>query len=302
MSQTIACPNCKKTQTNIRGYKNTTKGRNIRLQCLNPKCDTNYFSVPETRTPARILCFDIETAPMEVYAFDNHPDFIPHTMLKRDWFVICWSAIWYNEGKVVSAVLTPDEAKRGDDRRIVELAWHLLDSADIVVAHNGKAFDQKKMNDKFIFYHLNPTTQYRVVDTKEVFKRVSKSSWNGQDFLSKKFGREGKIKTDFTWWIECMRGNPVYLKKMVEYCNGDILDLQENYTIIRSWDNQHPNLGVYADSDKNICPVCGSDDLEQDSKSYKTQTNSYPSFRCSNCGHVSRGRKTSKKSSVKLVG
>lgn len=298
----INCPKCKQSMTNIRGYTTTTKGKMIRGQCINPKCKTNYFTIPETRMPARILCFDIETAPMKVYAFDNHPDFIPHTMLEQDWFTICWSASWYDSDKVISAVLTPAEAKACDDRRIVELAWQLLDSADIVVAHNGKSFDQKKMNDRFIYYHLRPPTQYRVVDTKEVFKKVSKSSWNGQDFISKKFGRPGKIKTDFTWWVECMKGNPEYLKKMVEYCNGDIFDLKENYSIIRSWDNQHPNLGIFADTNVPVCPVCASEDVERDSKSYKTQVNAYAAFRCKNCGHVSRERKPIKKSTVMLVG
>lgn len=298
----ITCPNCKQSRTNIRGYGNTKSGKVIRCQCLNPECETNYFRVPETRTSARILHFDIETAPMRVWSFDNHPDFISHQMLDRDWFVICWSSIWDDATKPVSAVLTPEEAISGNDLRIVEQAWMLLDSADIVVAHNGKSFDQKKMNDRFIFYGLPPLTQYRVVDTKEVFQRVSKSSWNGQDFLSKKFGRPGKIKTDISWWFECMKGSQEYLDKMVEYCEGDIFDLRENYHIIRSWDTQHPNLGVYAQTDAPVCPVCGSSELEPVEKTYKTQTNEYAQFRCTNCGHVPRDRKTVQKSRVQLVG
>jgi hypothetical protein len=124
----IVCPTCGKTETNIRGYENTANGRMVKAQCLNKKCKKNYFRVPETRTLARILHFDIETAPMEVYAFSNHPDFIPHTMLKRDWYVICWSANWDDSDKIISACQTPEEAKNSnnetnkvDDARIVGL-------------------------------------------------------------------------------------------------------------------------------------------------------------------------------------
>lgn len=298
----IECPTCKKDTTSIRGYNSSSKGRVVRAQCKNKKCKTNFFRVLDTRTPARILYIDIETAPMKVMAFDNHPDFISHSMLVEDWYMLCFSVNWDDSDKVLSFTLTPKEAKERNDRRIVEKALILLDAADIVVHHNGKSFDEKKLNDRFITYGMKPPTQYRSVDTKLVWKRVAKASWNGQDFLSKKFGREGKIKTDISWWIECMKGNPEYLRKMSEYCADDILDLKENYKIIRAWDNQHPNLGVYSVTGNPCCTVCGSEDLEELSETYKTQTNTYKQYRCNNCGHIPRDRKTTKKSNVHLIG
>lgn len=298
----IICPSCKQSQTNIRGYANTKSGRVIRCQCLNEQCETNYFRVPETRTSARILHFDIETAPMEVYAFDNHPDFIPATMLKRDWFVICWSANWEDSESLISDVLTPEEAIQADDRRIVERLWLLLDAADIVVTKNGKKFDVPKMNERFVCYGLPPTTQFRHVDTQEILKKNFKFSWNGLDSVRKRMGGEGKIKTDFSWWVECMNGNPKYLKLMSEYCGKDIFENKTLYHDIRAWDNSHPNMGIYSQTDLPVCPVCGSTELEPLEETYKTQTNEYPQYRCYGCGHVPRARKTLQKSKVQLVG
>jgi DNA polymerase elongation subunit (family B) len=280
----------------------------IRVQCLNNQCDTNYFRIPETRTSARILHFDIETAPMEVYTFSNHPDFIPHTMLKRDWYVICWSANWDDSDKVISDVQTPEEAKnsndgsnRVDDRRIVERLWGLLDSADIVVTKNGKKFDIPKMNERFVVYGLPPTTQYRQVDNQEILKGLG-FSWKGLDPVRKRMGGDGKIPTDITWWLECMKGNPAYLKKMSEYCGHDVLENKILYHDIRAWYNQHPNMGMYAQTDEPVCTVCGSSNLEEITTTYKTQVNEYPQFRCLDCGHTPRGRKTIRKSTVQLVG
>lgn len=297
----INCPSCKKSITNIRGYINTKTGRKIRGQCLNSDCETNYFTIPETRTSARILHFDIETAPMEVYAFNNHPDFIPSTMLKRDWYVICWSANWEDSDKVISYVQTPEEAKARDDKRIVEVLWNLMDAADIYVTKNGKKFDLPKMNERFVVNHLPPLTQARHVDTQELLKSFG-FSWKGLDAVRKRMGGEGKIPTDFSWWIECMEGNPVYLKKMSEYCGKDVLENKTLYHDIRAWSNTHPNMGAYSLTGNPCCTVCGSEDLEELEVTYKTQTNEYPQYRCRECGHVPRGRKTSGKSKVQLVG
>jgi hypothetical protein len=298
----IVCPTCGKQETNVRGYENTANGRMVKVQCLNKKCKKNYFRVPETRTLARILHFDVETAPMEVYAFDNHPDFIPHTMLKRDWYVICWSANWDDSDKVISDVLTPEEAIKGDDSRIVGHLHGLFEACDIMVTKNGKSFDEKKMNERFACYHLQPPTQYRHVDTQELLKRKFKFSWNGLDAVRHRMGGEGKIKTDFSWWVECMNGNPKYLKLMSEYCGKDVIENKILYHDIRAWDNQHPNMGIYSKTGNACCPVCGSEDLEELAETYKTQTNTYPQFRCRECGHVPRGRKTTKKTQVQLVG
>jgi hypothetical protein len=280
----------------------------VKVQCLNPKCSTKYFRVPETRTLAKILHFDIETAPMEVWAWQAKTEYVPACQVKRDWYVICWSANWEGSDKVISDVQTPEEAKnsndgtgRVDDRRIVERLWELLDSADIVVTKNGKKFDIPKMNERFVCYHLPPLTQYKQVDVQEVIKPIG-FSYKGLDAVRKRMGGEGKIPTDFSWWMECMKGNPEYLKKMSEYCGKDVLENKQLYHDTRAWYSQHPNMGMYSPTGNPCCTVCGSEDLEELPETYKTQVNAYPQYRCRECGHVPRGRKTTKKSTITLVG
>lgn len=295
----IKCTTCKSDKTNIRGYENTKKGRMVKVQCLNSKCKVNFFRIEDVRHSAKILHFDIETAPMEVYAFDKKTEYINPGMLKRDWFVICWSANWEDSDKVISGVLTPKEALDANDERITKMLWHLLDSADIIVTKNGKKFDEGKMNERFVCHHLPPPSKYAHVDTQEILKRF-KFSWNGLDAVRKRMGGEGKTPTDFSWWVECMKGNPEYLKLMSEYCAKDVLENKILYHDIRAWSTNHPNLGLF--SDQRVCPVCGSEDLVPQDKVWRAQVNYYPAYRCENCGHESRERKKSNQNVVQLVG
>ena len=276
--------------------------RKIKGFCLNEECETKYFRVAETRSLARILHFDIETAPMKVYVWDNHPDFIPDAMLDRDWYVICWSANWDDSDRLISAVQTPEEAINANDERIVRILWDLMDAADIVVTKNGKSFDEKKMNERFVCYGLPPISQYRHVDTQEVLKKNFRFSWNGLDAVRHRMGGEGKIKTDFSWWVKCMQGNQEYLNKMSEYCGKDIFENKQLYHDIRAWDKQHPNMGIYSQTGNPCCPVCGSENLEEIEVTYKTQVNEYMQFRCLECGRTPRARKPLKTTNVQLVG
>ena len=84
-------------------------------------------------TPAKILVFDIETALMEAYVWSTGEQYIGPKNIKADWYVLSWAATWLTSSKVSHAVLTPAEAKRNDDKRIVTKLWKLINEADIVV-------------------------------------------------------------------------------------------------------------------------------------------------------------------------
>lgn len=104
------------------------------------------------RIPPKLLYLDVETALMKVYVYDLY---VPNKRISKDMiaqlgFVVCWSAAWLDgENKpkrIMSDVLTPNEAKKQNDKRIVASAWYLLDEADVVCWHNGDNFDAKVLN------------------------------------------------------------------------------------------------------------------------------------------------------------
>ena len=46
---------------------------------------------------AKILIFDIETSPMEAYAWGTFKENIPIQRIKKDWFVMTWAAKWLDQ-------------------------------------------------------------------------------------------------------------------------------------------------------------------------------------------------------------
>ena len=72
---------------------------------------------------------------------------------------------------VVSDIVTPEETKTRDDKRVLQSIWKLLDEADIVIGHNGDRFDLRKLNARFIDNDINPPSPFRTIDTLKVARR-----------------------------------------------------------------------------------------------------------------------------------
>lgn len=246
------------------------------------------------REPAKILLFDIETAPLITYLWNRYQKYVGDEMLIEDWYVICWSAKWLFDDKIISACVTTEESRNRDDKRIIKKLWKLLDEADIVIAHNGDKYDIKKVNGRFAKYGLNLPMPYRSIDTfKAARKRLSLPSLS-LDYIAKYFGVSEKADTDFQLWVDSMAGNPDALKKMQEYCDQDVRVLEDVYLQLRPFIQPHPNLGLYIESDAKVCPSCGSKNLKKEGE-YATTVNLYDAFRCGDCGSITRSRHAQQK-------
>lgn len=249
---------------------------------------------PEQSVPAKVLVFDIETAPMRSFIWSMWNMNVGQnlSMLESDWFILTWSAKWLFDGKVYSDKLTPEEILNEDDSRIVRSFWEMLNEADVVIAHNGKRFDIKKLNTRFIKHHLDPPMPYQVIDTLEHVKRQFAISSNKLDFVAKFLNIGQKVSTGgFDLWKGCMMGDQDSIDRMEVYNIGDVTLLEEVYLRIRSYIKPHPNMGLFIEEDVTCCPTCSSNSLIWEG-TYKTYANSYDAFRCSDCGSIGRSRKT----------
>jgi len=242
-------------------------------------------------TDAKILVFDIETAPLITYIWNRWQKFIPDTQLIEDWFVISWAAKWLFEDEILSKIVTPEEAQERDDREVVQALWKLLDEADIVIAHNGIKFDVKHMNGRFLKYGMDLPSPYQVIDTFRHSVKNMKLPSHGLDYIAKYLGLEAKKSTNFQLWVDCMKGDSTALHKMDDYCRNDVKVLEDVYLKMRSMIQPHPNLGVYIESDTKVCPSCGCADLKQQG-TYATTVNLYDTYRCKNCGSLTRSRRS----------
>lgn len=252
--------------------------------------DESEVEVPEVEQDLpKILVFDIETAPMEAYIWRLWKQTVSERQIIKDWSVLCWSAKWLFDPKIHSAVVTPQDAIDREDARILEPMWDLLDQADIVIAHNGDKFDIKKLNFRFIKAGMIPPMPYRSIDTLKVCRRVFGSSSFKLDYINSQLGLNMKDDAPFSLWKRCAEGNKDALAAMLAYNQNDVLILEDLYVKVRPWIKSHPNVGLFIDTDKEVCTNCGASNLEWRGR-YYTPAGRYKAFRCASCNAVGRSR------------
>ena len=252
----------------------------------------------------KILFMDIETAPIIASVWGLWDQNVSLNMIKSDWHVLSWAAKWSGESKVMYA----DQSKAKnieDDSKILKQIWDLLDQADIVVGQNGKNFDCKKLNARFILNGMQPPSSYKVIDTMLLAKKHFAFTSNKLEYMSDKLcTKYKKLKhskfTGFDMWKECLAGNPEAWKEMEKYNKYDVLSLEELYTKLIPWDNA-VNFDAYFEGQASHC-TCGSTEWHKNGYSYGA-TGKYQRFYCKKCGSERRSRMNMMpKGKIKMVG
>ena len=177
------------------------------------------------------------------------------------------------------------------EEEVVEELWYLLDEAEVVVAHNGKQFDVKKMNAKFMEFGLGQPSYYQVVDTLQIARGNLALTSNKLDWIAKFLQEDRKSKVDFQLWLDCMDGCSKAFKTMQKYCDQDVRVLERVYLKLRPLDKRTPNMGAY--TGKHCCPACGSEDVVYVTDKY-TAAGTYQVYQCMDCDHNMKLRNNTK--------
>lgn len=238
-----------------------------------------------------VLLLDIETAPMIVSSWTLFKPRLSYENILEDWFIISWAAKWLNGSEMYNDVVTPRESVNLDDKRICQSIFGLMEKADIIIAHNAIKFDIRKINSRFLFHGISKPSPYQVIDTLQHSRSNFAHSSHRLDYLGRLLVNKEKLSTDYGLWLKCKAGDPEALKKMDKYCQQDVLLLEEVYMEIRGWIKSHPNLALYSEVEEPVCPNCLSNKLYFCGE-YVTPANVFDSLRCSNCGAISRMRKS----------
>ena len=256
------------------------------------------YEVSTGHTGAKMLLFDIETSMIQGYFWGLWQQNISIDAIIADWYVLCWSAQWLHEDNIVNAsVHTVGRYKtdlRNNEAAVVLALWKLLDEADIVIAYNGKKFDKKKMNAKFLEYSLPEPSPYKIIDPYLIVRSNFALTSNKMDFIARYVESidEGKTKTNLGLWIRSMEDDLVSLQEMQDYCDQDIVVLKEVYMAVRHWDKSSGvNMGLYSDSDTMVCRTCGGEHLTELEATAKMTAGEYKVYRCDDCLTVQRGKK-----------
>jgi DNA polymerase elongation subunit (family B) len=233
---------------------------------------------------AKVLLLDIETMPMMSYIWQLHEEQMGTSMLKTDWCILSWSAKWLDKSEIMYS--DQRNAKNiEDEKKILEKLWHLMDEADVVIGHNSKRFDVKRINARFIKHGMQPPSPFRQVDTLSVAKKHFAFTSNKLEYLAKFLGCKLKKLTKrkypgFELWKECLANNKDAWKEMQQYNKQDVLVLEEVYRKLAPWDNTI-NFAVF-NNGEHVCS-CGSKELI--SKGHAINNSGiFKRYKCKSCG------------------
>lgn len=233
----------------------------------------------------KVLFLDIETAPILAQVWSIWEQNVGLNQIKSDWFVLSWAAKWLGE----NTMLYQDQRRAKnveDDAKLLKGIWGLLDEADIVVTQNGRAFDVKKLNARFIINGFRPPSPFKQIDTKLIAKKHFAFTSNRLEYMSDKLcTKYKKLKhhefQGFELWKECLAGNQKAWKVMERYNCHDVLALEELYQKLSPWDKT-VNFNLYRDTTDIVCN-CGSKKFE--SRGYRyTVAGKFRRLQCQDCG------------------
>lgn len=239
---------------------------------------------------SKILILDIETSPIMASVWGLYDQNVGLEQIQADWHLLSFGAKWINSKEVI--YMDQSKAKDVEDDTPLLVKLHqLLNEADIVIGHNFRRFDQKKINARLIMQGFGPPSPYKIIDTLEIAKRHFAFSSNKLAFLSQHLCKFKKLEhakfAGFKLWRQCLAGNKAAWKEMRLYNIRDIFSCEELYIKLRSWDSRHPAIGLYMTKD-SVCPKCGSSKVEKRGFSY-TAVGKFQRVQCHGCMGWSRG-------------
>jgi hypothetical protein len=175
--------------------------------------------------------------------------------------------------------------------KMIASVHKLLDEADVVVHYNGQRFDVPKLNSEFIYHDIDPPSQYKQLDLLKTTRKQFGFASNKLDYVTQHLEIGAKVKhLGMDLWRDCMDGCPKAWATMRRYNIQDVKLLEKYYNRVLPWINNHPNWGVFLDSERPTCRNCGSNKVVKKGIE-RTNALSYQRYKCTNCGTPLRGRK-----------
>lgn len=249
--------------------------------------------------PARKKCFDNDTTPKDSIKrlyFDIETAFslgafwesrlyeVDIIKKVRGWFMLSFSYAW-NDGEIKHKQL-PDykgyKKNPYNDKELVRDLLKLMNEADIIIGHNGRAFDWKKSLYKFVVHGFQPPPQNKIIDTMTIAGQLGFTSKSLEN-VAHDLGLGGKRKhSGFETWEKCVAGKMSAWKELKWYNNGDIVVLREVAKrfkpFIKNWDT----IVLYKEG--NPCTRCHKNNIWSRGERILSTGITHQRFQCQDCG------------------
>lgn len=200
---------------------------------------------------AKILFVDVETAPLCAALWSMWQQGVSLNQIQSDWYLLSFCASWAHSDEVIYRDLR-GKVSEEDDYSLCEELFDLLNEAHIIVAHNGRKFDAKKINARLILNGFPKPSPYRIIDTLEIAKEQFAFTSNKLEYLTDNLCTDTKKSKHgnfpgYALWKACLEDNTEAWEEMRLYNTDDVLSLKELYTVLSSWSSKLPSLDVYVD-------------------------------------------------------
>lgn len=236
------------------------------------------------KSKLRIGSFDIETAPnfgayFALYQEGNILWNIQH------WYIMSFAVKDLHSKKTYCYALPDFKLYKKDptnDLEVVKKLWEVFNEYDVLIAHNGQAFDTKKVMARFIYHKMKPPLPCQFIDTKLVAKRYFKFDSNKLDDLADYLKIGHKLATEKGLWKKCIDGDKRAWGYMKKYNVQDVVLLEKVYLAMLPFIQDHPNIGLML-GERIACPNCGSKKMWK-VKDRPSRSGWRQQFQCQSCG------------------
>lgn len=236
----------------------------------------------------KILLHDIEAGPNLGYTYNKFETNV--LKFEKEWELMAYGCKWLGRRAIESYA-----QDQYSEEELLGIAHERLSEADVVIAHNGDNFDQKKLNAKFLQYGLDPPAPYRSIDTLKVARRYFSFNSNSLKDLAESLDVQRKAQLGgFAVWLACLEGDQRAFDKLKAYNRQDVRVLEDIYIRMRPWIENHPPLNIISGKE-GVCPKCMSDKMEPRDKFKANKTTIVQRFQCGDCGGWSQSRTSERK-------
>lgn len=253
------------TQKNITYLASEIKGKfDLQFDVEKIRRRISHYLQKEQKTKKKgeikRLFFDVETSYYLVPTFQFWKVNINPDNIIREKKIICICYKWQYEDTVHRLVW---DAKQ-DDTKLIKDFIQVIKKADEIVAHNGDKFDMKELRTRAILTENLMFPVYRTLDTLKKTRQYFRFASNKLDYLGKVLNLGRKLDHEgMQLWIDvCEHKNKESLQKMVEYCEQDVILLEDVYHSISPFIYHNTNFAVLKGGKKWDCPECASDNTQ----------------------------------------
>lgn len=269
------------------------------------KKDVPLLAVPGHKKPV-VVVLDIETAPLEVYAFRLGKQVITLDHVKHHSSILSFAYQVLGTDEV-HYFDTFDQDNPRDDRELMQILWGILNQASVIAGHNLRRFDIPIIKYRMYHHGMPPPAPFNVMDTLEMVKTFGQADSHKLAYLTQRLKEKKDSHGKFpgiALWKEYLAGNRDAADEMRDYNMQDIRSTVSLFQSLLPWSKGVVGLVEPGTNGDHItCPRCGS--LDHHLRGYTaTSAGRYQRYRCKDCGGWFQDRhlvKENRKGTMKAV-